>query len=234
MHLARFAMVLWCASGTVALAQEYVIVDDFERYDLGAAPPAWRIPNRNVGRMTPIPPDHSQPNDYAIVFRDGTNKVLRAYTKNESVQIALPQGDGLTWSLNVHPRLRWRWKALKLPSGAREDVSDSNDTGAALYVGFDCDDWLGRPCIIKYTYSSSLDVGTVATYGKLRALVLATAADGLGKWHIMERNVVTDYQRLFGEPPPGNPRFVMLWSDTDNTGSEADVYFDDLMLLPEG
>ena len=231
MHCALFFL---CTASSVTLAQEHVLIDDFERYVVGTAPAAWRVPNRNLRRMTPIPDDHARPNDFAVVVRDGNNKVLRAYTKNETVQIALQQGVGLAWDLSTHPRLRWSWKALKLPSGARETVSNFNDTGAALYVAFDCDDWLGRPCIIKYTYSSSLEVGTQVTYGRLRVLVLATADERLGTWRTMERDVVADYEQLFGELPTGNPEFIMLWNDSDNTGGEADVYFDDLWLLPSG
>ena len=224
-------MVLVLTSGHIVLAQESVVIEDFERYSPGVPPMAWRIADRNLGRMTPIPSDHSKPNDFAVVFRDGNDQVLRAYTQDTSVQIALPQGVGMTWDLSIHPRLRWRWKAIKLPLGAREDTPRLNDTGAAVYVAFECNDWLGRPCVIKYTYSSALEVDADATYGKLRVLVVATASDGLGQWLTIERNVLEDYQQLFGRPPVANPEFVMLWSDSDNTDSEADVYFDDLTLL---
>ncbi len=96
----------------------------------------------------------------------------------------------------------------------------------------DSKDWPGRPRSIKYTYSSTLPVGTTASYGALRVIVVASAADGLGDWIRIERDVVADYRRVFRRDPPNLPVFITLWGDSDNTGGVSDVYFDDIALLP--
>ncbi len=96
----------------------------------------------------------------------------------------------------------------------------------------DSKDWLGRPRSIKYTYSSTLPVGTTASYGALRVIVVASAADGLGDWIRIERDVVADYRRVFRKDPPTVPVLITLWGDSDNTGGVSDVYFDDIALLP--
>ena len=118
-----------------------------------------------------------------------------------------------------------------LPEGAREDDRKRDDTGAALYVVFGTD-WLGRPKAVKYTYSSSLPVGTVVEKGPLKVLVVASAPEtGTGVWVSHERNVAEDYRLLFGDDPPDRPNMLMIWSDSDSTDSVADADYDDIMVL---
>ena len=215
------------------VGQTPIVFEDFEAYQEGGLPLAWRVPNRESASLLPIPLDHARPNDFVKVVRDETGQVLQVYTLDETVQIALPaDGELLNWDLEEHPRLSWRWKAITLPAGAREDRGRQNDSGGAFYVFFNCNDWLGRPCIIKYVYSSTLDLDMVARYGRLRVLVVSTALEGIGMWRTIERNVVEDYRRLFGRDPRGNPGFIMIWGDSDSTGGESEVYFDNLMILP--
>ena len=116
-----------------------------------------------------------------------------------------------------------------MPVGANEEKK--NDTGAAFYVTFG-KDWLGRPRSIKYTYSSTLPVGTVKSYnlGRMKVIVVASGADGFGNWMTIERDVRADYCKVFGSEPPARPLSIMLWSDSDNTGHTAEVDFDNIAL----
>ena len=165
-----------------------------------------------------------------VIVRERGNKALRAYTQGESQRVSLVNGQGgFTWNLFTHPRIRWDWRALKLPKGASE--RRKNDTGAAFYVTFG-KDWLGRPRSIKYTYSSTLPVGTVIRFGALRVIVAASGAEGYGEWMTIERNVVADYERVFGKTPNDQPSLITLWSDSNDTESVAEVDFDNIMLLP--
>ncbi len=228
------SLFLFAGSSTlIASAQDSLVIEDFERYEINGLPSSWRIPDKRSRMMRVLPPDHAKPNDYVNVIMGEEGKVLRAYTKGESVQIALPKGDGLEWDVDRFPRLRWRWRADQLPEGAKEDRRNLNDTGAALYIAFECNDWLGRPCTIKYTYSSTLPKGALARYGKLQVLVVSSAVEIKEKWIEIERNVVQDYQLFFGKPPSQFPLYVMVWSDSDNTGGAADVYFDDIVAFSE-
>ncbi len=214
-------------------AQQSLVIEDFEGYEINGLPSSWRIPDNRLRMMRVLPPDHAKPNDYMKVVMEEGGKVLRAYTQGESVQIALPKGDGLEWDVENFPRLRWRWRADQLPEGAKEDRRDLNDTAAALYVAFECNDWLGRPCTIKYTYSSTLPKGALARYGKLQVLVVSSALEIKERWIEIERNVAQDYEMFFGRRPSQSPLYIMVWSDSDNTGGAADVYFDDIVVLSE-
>jgi len=212
-------------------SQRPIIIDNFESYTAGVQPYHWKRPHKRSRSLLDLEPALERDDDYFEVVSDAGNKRVRAYTKNESVQIVRLNGDGYRWDLRTHPRLTWAWRAMQLPRGAREDGEQYNDTGAALYVTFG-KDWLGRPRSIKYTYSSTLPVGTTAKFGPLWVIVVASGADGLGDWVRIERNVVADYERLFDRNPPDEPVSIMLWGDSDNTGGISDVYFDDIELLP--
>lgn len=207
-----------------------VVVEDFESDKEGAPPSSWRFFTRRDQEFLPLG-DFMSADERFYVVREGGNSFLRGYTKSEAQRISLGNGHGtLDWSLASHPRLSWEWRARKLPSGAREDKL--NDVGAAVYVSFDKKDWLGRPYSIKYTYSSTLPIGTEVSSGNVKVVVVASGADGIGEWLRVERNVAADYRALFGSAPPDRPFSITLWSDSDDTRSEAEADFDNIRLLP--
>ncbi len=212
-----------------APAAKPIVIEDFEGYQAGVPPYEWK---RVKGRsLVQVPRQLDRDRDYFEVVEEGGRKFVRVFTEDESTQVIRPNGEGYKWTFDTHPRLRWDWRALRLPEGARETEKKKNDSGAALYVTFK-QDWLGRPRSIKYVYSSTLPVGTVATHGPLKVLVASSGKEGTGAWKTVDRDVVADYRRLFNEDPPEEPISIMLWSDSDDTNSVSEVNFDNLVLLP--
>lgn len=209
-------------------AAEERVVDDFEANQAGAYPRDWRFITSSK-EAQPLAKQMNEQEKFYVV-EERSNKFVRAYTSGEAQRITLRNDVDFDWSLDRHPRLQWEWRARQLPEGASE--KDKNDAGGAVYVTFGSD-WLGRPISIKYTYSSTLPVGTVVEQGPLRVLVVDSAAEpGMGGWQTVQRDVIADYRQLFGGAPPNQPVSITLWSDSDTTGGEAEVDFDDIKLLP--
>ncbi len=158
---------------------------------------------------------------------------MRAYSKGEAVHLTMANDrDGFNWDLRSHPYLTWDWRANELPRGAREDKSRMNDAGLGLYVYFDMKGLLiKKPEGIKYTYSSTLPVGTILKQDRLRVIVVASGAREMGRWINIERNVVDDYRMAFNQEPPDRPMSIRLWSDSDNTNQIGEGDFDNIMLL---
>ena len=205
-----------------------VVVDDFERDAPGSWPARWSYVGRD-GRA--YEPDHAVRGDERFtVMVEAGNRFLRLYTHDAIHRIShfTNRTGGVRWDIDANPRLAWRWRARRLPPGARESGERLNDVGAAIYVTFGRD-VLGRPRSIKYTYSSTLPVGSTLREGALRVVVVSSGRDGTGAWRRVERDVAADYAALFGGTAP-DPVSVTLWSDTDNTHAEAEVDVDDLML----
>ena len=208
-----------------------LLVDDFEGYSDGDLPTGWKYPNGK--KLVWLQPEHMRPNERFYVVEEGNNKFLRAFSKGEAVHLTMAnEPDGFDWNLKTHPRIAWDWRAQKLPPGAREDKSKLNDSGLGLYVFFKFTGGLiKKPMVIKYSYSSTLPVGTILKQDKMRVIVVASGEEELGEWMKMERNVVEDYRRVFDQEPPDRPLFIRLWSDSDNTKSIGEGDFDNIRFL---
>ena len=219
-----------CHAEARAQAAGRIVIEDFEIYEEGGIPHKWKTPKRDARIMAPIKREAERDDDYVEVVARGSGQCLRAYTRNETVQIARINGAGFEWNLETHPLLSWQWRAGQLPEGAREDRRDRNDAGGAVYVTFDCKDLLGRPCTIKYTYSSTLPIGATARYGALHVVVVS---QGASDWLSIERNVAADFQRFFGRSTLARPSYIMLWGDSDTTHGASDVCFDNIAISPD-
>lgn len=209
-------------------AERRLVVDDFEDHDVGTFPEGWVFVTGSKEVKTYE--ETRDRGERVVVKEDDGNKFVRLITKGEALRYTKRNGVDFEWNLKTHPRLTWQWRALKLPDGASE--KGKNDTGGAVYVTFGRD-WLGRPKSIKYTYSSSLPVGTVVSFGALKVIVVDSAVEpGQGEWQSVQRNVTNDYRQVFGGEPPDRPVSITLWSDSDTTGDKAKVDIDDIELLP--
>lgn len=203
-----------------------IILEDFEDDTPGQPPSRWRFLASRDRVFIPLSRVMNENERFYVVAERG-NKFVRGYTNSEAQRISLPTSK-LPWHLSRHRILSWDWRALRLPEGARED--SVNDVGGAVYVSFSKTDWLGRPLSIKYTYSSTLPVGTVVSTGNVKVIVVSSGADGTGRWITIERDVIDDYRRLFGGQPPDEPYTITLWSDSDDTKSVGEVDFDNIKL----
>jgi hypothetical protein len=206
-----------------------ILVDDFQDDSPGTFPGGWVFVKEN-GSIRSYE-ETNQPGERVEVRTENGNRFVRLVTKGEALRYTKRNEVDFDWSLDTHPRLKWRWRALKLPEGASE--KGKNDTGGAVYVTFG-KDWLGRPKSIKYTYSSSLPVGTVVSFGALKVIVVDSAVEPRqGEWQPVQRNVINDYRQVFGGDPPNRPVSITIWSDSDTTGDTAKVDIDDIEILPQ-
>ncbi|MBX2818888.1 MAG: DUF3047 domain-containing protein [Rhodothermaceae bacterium] len=209
--------------------QDILLIDDFEEYKDGELPLRWKYLEEHG--LVQVEPHHMRPDEEFFVVQEGGNKFLRAFTEGEAVHLSMANDEDFNWSLKSHPYLSWDWRANKLPEGASEDNPKRNDAGLGFYVTFDFKKGLfKRPISIKYTYSSSLDVGTVLKQGTLRVIVVSNGKNGYGDWEHIERNVWEDYRKAFGKNPPERPLSIRLWSDSDDTGQIGEGDFDNIKL----
>lgn len=205
------------------------VLDNFDRTPIGALPEGWVYV---TGQGAVEAPDFvdDEARQFRVMGDTGTNRVLRLTTRARPHRLTrlVNQTGAPRWDLDASPTLSWRWRARALPPGAREDRRDLNDVGAAVYVTFGRD-LIGRPKQIKYTYSSTLPVGTSLRQGALRVLVVSSGAQPTGRWVSVTRDVRADYATLFGGVAR-DPVGITVWSDTDDTRSTADVDLDDLTI----
>lgn len=210
------------------------VIDNFETYETGTIADRWKYITKS-GDELPVSEALEEGERFHVMQEDG-NKYLRVETQNESIRLSQVNGSTINWNIQQYPYLKWKWRAQYLPQGASE--KDKNDSGGAIYVTFGTD-WLGRPKSIKYTYSSSLPVGTKVGFGSLTVIVASSAAEGsVGDWKTVERDLLDDYEDVFGGflkkgTPPDRPLSITIWGDSDSTNDSSKVDFDDIMLLKE-
>ncbi len=65
---------------------------------------------------------------------------------------------------------------------------------------------------------------------RIRAIVVASGAEGVGEWRNYRRDVLEDYRRVFGEEP-WDIVAVGMMTDADNTGQKARCLYGDITFL---
>jgi hypothetical protein len=147
--------------------------------------------------------------------------------------------------------LSWRWKTDALVPGADNRDKAREDAPLRVLVAFDGDRAAlpaaeqkrfkraerlsGRKppyAVLMYIWSDHVVAGTVipsAHTSQIKMMVVASGADGLGRWHAVRRNLADDYRKAYGSEP-GPLIGVGVMTDTDNTGTKATGYYADVKL----
>lgn len=132
-------------------------------------------------------------------------------------------------SLDVaqRPYLSWAWQVGRLPPGGDVRRKETDDQAAQLYVIFPRFPALVRSQVVGYVWDSTAPAGTLLaspSNAMVRIVVLRSGPERLGQWVVESRNVLEDYRRLFGEPPP-KARRLSLFINSHHTGSVAESLF---------
>ncbi len=125
------------------------------------------------------------------------------------------------------PYLSWAWRVDQLPPKGDVRQKDTDDQAAQLYVVFPRFPAMVRSQIIGYVWDSTAPGGTVLnspTNRMAKIIVLRSGTERLGQWVLESRNVLEDFRRLFGDPPPKVGKLSLL-INSQNTKSSAESWF---------
>ena len=127
--------------------------------------------------------------------------------------------------LKKYPVMRWRWKAVTLPTGADATVKSKDDQGIAVYVGY------GKltQSSISYNWQTETPKGKSgsSTYNwvvDVDWFTLRDKNDKMDTWFEEEVNVYDDMMKIFKKIPSGWA--LSISSNSQYTASKADVYLD--------
>lgn len=156
----------------------------------------------------------SPPAGWRYLWRLGEGEIFReAKTANAHSICCHTAGDvGILqfpadFPLTENTRLRWRWKADKLPCDLPEDIQPTHDY---LSIAVEFDD--GQD--LTYMWSSSLAEGTIFRcplpyWDRVEThWVLRSNPSQLGHWLSEEQPLKADYAKAIGAPPK---RIVKVW-----------------------
>ncbi len=120
------------------------------------------------------------------------------------------------------PRIRWCWRAVKLPEGADGRLKDKDDQAVGLYIG---SGGVFSKSSISYRWDSETPVPSEGncSYGggsiKVRWFTLRNKSDKIGEWIVEERDWLSDYKNAYGELP--KDIYLSICSNSQYTGTNA-------------
>jgi len=155
--------------------------------------------------------------------------------------------------LRDRPVLRWRWKVEGVLSNGDARRKDGDDYAARIYLSFEpapgeLTFWertsltLARAIYgdvpsraINYVWANRIAKGTSvdSAYvgGFVKLLAVQSGTGEAGRWHTEERDVYSDYRRLFGTDPPPVVG-VAIMTDSDDTGESVRAWYGDVEFVP--
>src|SRR5262245_7633330 len=206
---------------TVAAAAG-TVVEDWTGQALGSRgiPSGWKSYTTPGGR----------PAYDFVVVEDARHRGLHVKSRDEHSTIARE----ITVDLEATPVLEWSWKVVELPRGADVRARATSDLTAHLLVVWPRFPEAVRARLLAYAWGSSEGAGTVQRSrktGTVTFFVLRSGAEQLGQWVTERRNVVEDYQRVYGERPE-NPRAIAISIDTNDTHSTASAVIGTIRFTP--
>ena len=182
---------LLSAAPPLPAAVSMLVVEDWQAYQEGLF---------NLGRTWERYPFSSGSRYGPFIASDGSEgKVLRVRTENDVVTI----GRKVTVDVARTPLLAWRWKALALPPGGDARHPSRDDQVLRVVLLFEPAGW-GKA--IGYIWDSNAPTETVLgkkTFPAIdrRPIVVRSGSEAVGVWHQETRDVLTEYERLFGGQP---------------------------------
>jgi hypothetical protein len=195
-------------------------------------------------RITP----GKKPTQYQLVDDHGT---VVLYALAEAAASGL--GHDVRFDLRSAPIVEWRWKVARLIDDADNAIAAKEDSPARIVLEFDgdrsqlslrdraffmlADRLAGRDvpyATLMYVWANRAPIGTVIANphtDRVRMIVAASGAGGVGAWQTVRRDAYEDFRHAFGEEP-GKLIAVGVLTDTDNTGATAEAWYGDIRLLP--
>lgn len=240
--LTAFVCVVLSANGYAQNVQKLsdgsIILENFQQDPVGQLPKGWY--DRNGDEQVAKQDSSIQAKYKYKVLQEGDNKFLR-YDGMKAMHLNFPFIDKQKhnlYDINIYktPVLSWKWRVFKLPKNGDENDDSRNDVAASIYVVFDFGHVLFKkvPKSIRYTWSSTLPKGTKLSkfFGNQKIIVVKSGDKDTGQWITFKRNIVQDYENLFGDKPPKTPMAILILSDGDSTGSIVKADYDDIILEP--
>ncbi|MFQ5580171.1 MAG: DUF3047 domain-containing protein [Nitrospiria bacterium] len=162
------------------------------------------------------------------IHTEDENRVLYLKSQKESFGIYKDHD----FDAQATPFITWRWKVTRIPTGGDVREKKKDDQAAQLYVMFPRFPKMLNTRMVGYIWESGAPKGATLTSRKssnTRYVVLQSGEEHLGKWVTEKRNIYKDYRALFNEEPPkGGGITIMI--DSDDTGTSAESYFDDITI----
>lgn len=170
------------------------------------------------------------------IFKGETQYILVEDDGRRVVQAISHGGaSGMVKEIDFNPSeyryLRWSWKIKDIIAGGNERIKAGDDYAARIYVVFP-GRFFWQTRAINYIWANQLPQGQSIPNPYTAQTIMVAVQSGSsrsGEWVSEERDVLSDYKRLFGEEPK-KAGAIAIMTDTDNTGESAMAWYTDITL----
>jgi len=196
-----------------AAAADQVVIEDWKAYKIGTTglPGEWK------------PQNWGSPNYQLIsIVEDSGRPALHLKSVNDSSTLNREIKGKVR--LKDTPILEWDWKSIVLPKGGNSCKKDTDDQAGQVFVVWPRFPEAVRSRIIGYVWDTTQPAGTICKSEKTGTVTYVVVHSGpadLNKWLTEQRNVVDDFQKIYGDAPD-DPAVLSLGVDSNDTRSTAE------------
>jgi hypothetical protein len=168
----------------------------------------------------------------------GTTEYRIVDEEDQKVLFARSEGaaSGLVFETDYDPQqfpvLSWRWKISEIVSKGDSRSKAGDDYAARIYVIFP--HWFfPKTKTLNYIWANQLPKDSFQRNVYTSNAVMVAVESGsakAGEWVAVQRNLIEDYRKAFGEEPP-KVGAIAIMTDTDNTGETAEAWYGDIKAL---
>ena len=167
--------------------------------------------------------------EYRIATVDGRVAIRATGRNTASGLIRFVQTDTVRC-----PIITWSWRVDRLQNDADLWIKDKEDVAASIFLLFGDPGFLADPepvPTLRYVWTndnSPMEAVIDSPYlpGVMRSVVIKSGKEHLGQWMTERRNVIEDFERAFGEPPPDAIHAIVLFTDNDQTRQPVEAYYE--------
>ncbi|MBN1405308.1 MAG: DUF3047 domain-containing protein [Candidatus Omnitrophica bacterium] len=160
-----------------------------------------------------------------------TDGYLSAISKNAA--------SGIFYRIRFNPKktplVSWKWKVVKFPEASKvklvvdSEWIEKDDYAARFYVIFPKLAF-NLTKTLEYVWDKQVPKGTILTspyYKNIKIIVLESGREHINRWVLEKRNIYDDFKQAFGLEP-GEAGAIAIMTDTDDTASTAEAYYDEI------
>ena len=119
-------------------------------------------------------------------------------------------------------QLFWSWRVDQIQDTADITVEDKEDFAASLFIIFGKPGVFSQPKVLIYAFANTdLPQGSVVSSPRapdnFRTIVLENKESPLMSWLQYERNIIEDYELVYGEMPEKMLHTIGIFTDNDQT-----------------
>lgn len=170
-----------------------------------------------------------------VIYKvEGQEKLSYVRAKSDGAASALYYKMTLD-SKKKEPVISWKWRIEKFPDKKNPETlekQNEDDFAGRVYVIFPAPFILNSK-VLEYIWAETLPVGTTGTSpysDNIKLIVLRSGPVKPGEWYYEERDILSDYVKMFGKKPERDIGAVAFMTNTEHTGTSADAMYDEIVL----